>query len=885
MKISRVGGAGRLMKRTVAVVLGLGMSALSGYADHVISVDTVLTEDTDWSAEGTVVIEAGAKLDLNGHLLTVAGLAGSGMLTNSATAYVILPYIQSSGTQYIDTGYQHDGTTVVDLKAQFPTVPTRGNWFTLYGSRESVRSVNQFGATMNNTNGNNPRHYFITSSAEAQTDIPVLIDTDYIYHLVKNGQSTLNSQVVETGSGGSSGYNDYLFCNNDVGRASSFATMRLYYCQIHSGETLVRDFVPAKRRIDAALGLLDKANNVFYANAGTGVFTTDPAYDTDGQSGIVLTLAQGAVYNTSSLTVAEDVVATAQAGALSADVDWRGFGSVIFPSGTKVDLNTYRLYLSGLSGAGEITAGYTYEELTYIQSSGTQYINTGYQHDGTTVVDLKAQFPAVPAKGKWFTVYGGRDNYKTSGQFGVTMNNTNGNNPRHYFITSSREVQTDIPVEVNTDYIYHLAKNGETTLNSQFIETSTGGSAGRNDYIFCNNHNNTAVDYATMRLYYCQIRSGETLVRNFLPVKRVSDSKVGLFDTVTHAFYENNGTGNFTAGAVAAGSPLNGELHIDVPAGKEVDNTTVLISGKVRLFKDGEGRLIASKYPQTYQGGTDIVGGTLKAASGNINQQDGKSYFGERRILDVRPGGALDPNGGYYWGYHTINLYGGSIHNTGLSPRSAFNCPINLYADSAFITDVDFNYGTEMNLNGHTLTVTIADGAAWHTYHKYNNGKVVVQGGTFQVRDTLLKATDCVFDISSKVEIKYAFTADDLILRNNEGSGQNTAAITVGGTFTPVGGYFPNIVMQDGSTLDLSAKEGPWSVVSQNDCSLSFAANATVTFALGQRQVANPQVVAWIDAPAGVDTLTPLCDQEKASLEIRENGIYLSRPGLTILVR
>jgi len=51
------------------------------------------------------------------------------------------------------------------------------------------------------------------------------------------------------------------------------AKMRLYYCRIYDGDMLVRNFVPCRRNSDGVLGVYDRVNDVFYANAGSDTFT------------------------------------------------------------------------------------------------------------------------------------------------------------------------------------------------------------------------------------------------------------------------------------------------------------------------------------------------------------------------------------------------------------------------------------------------------------------------------------------------------------------------------------------------------------------------------------------------------------------------------------
>lgn len=83
--------------------------------------------------------------------------------------------------------------------------------------------------------------------------------------------SNLSSQATRT---------VYLFSANDA-NAVSMDTCRIYKVQISEGSSLVRDFIPCYK--DGRAGMWDKANNVFYSNAGTGSFTTgkiiEPEYE------------------------------------------------------------------------------------------------------------------------------------------------------------------------------------------------------------------------------------------------------------------------------------------------------------------------------------------------------------------------------------------------------------------------------------------------------------------------------------------------------------------------------------------------------------------------------------------------------------------------------
>ena len=65
------------------VLLPFAAAACVATADVTISEDTTLPADADWRDQGTLVVNAGATLNLAGHTLYVAGLAGNGTINGA----------------------------------------------------------------------------------------------------------------------------------------------------------------------------------------------------------------------------------------------------------------------------------------------------------------------------------------------------------------------------------------------------------------------------------------------------------------------------------------------------------------------------------------------------------------------------------------------------------------------------------------------------------------------------------------------------------------------------------------------------------------------------------------------------------------------------------
>lgn len=86
-----------------------------------------------------------------------------------------------------------------------------------------------------------------------------------------------------------------------------------------------------------------------------------------------------------------------------------------------------------------------------------------------------------------------------------------------------------------------------TNENKDEAWTATGGYM----YIFGLGTNNKSYDgnspdYFTM--YYCKMYEDNTLVRDFIPAQRKSDSIYGMYDCVNKQFYTSKNSTNFTGG-------------------------------------------------------------------------------------------------------------------------------------------------------------------------------------------------------------------------------------------------------------------------------------------------------------------------------------------------
>lgn len=179
--------------------------------------------------------------------------------------YIQLEYIQSSGSQYINTGFKPNQDTKISITVDFPLSGT--TW--LYGSRTSAGS-NSLGFLCE---GNSKYRFDYASSTNELATKPTgkfTINSD------KN-KCYINGELVFTATYTTfaSPVNMYIFNNNNNGSLSGGSSAKLYNCSIYDNGVLIRNFIPCKNE-SGTVGLYDSVNNQFYQNAGSGTFIAGP---------------------------------------------------------------------------------------------------------------------------------------------------------------------------------------------------------------------------------------------------------------------------------------------------------------------------------------------------------------------------------------------------------------------------------------------------------------------------------------------------------------------------------------------------------------------------------------------------------------------------------
>lgn len=183
-----------------------------------------------------------------------------GVSTAIPNNLVVLEYIESTGTQYIDAGI---------------TVNKNDN-------KELIMSC-QLGNDDNYAGANGYMQYqaSITGGAKGILKISYKNNIEKTYFndtlkLTKDWTSAYSGTNVKLG----------IFrlgeINNTWYNSSAWQIGKLYYYKLYDNGTLIRDFIPVKRISDSKCGLWDKVTKAFYPNSGTGAFTGGPTITLSG---------------------------------------------------------------------------------------------------------------------------------------------------------------------------------------------------------------------------------------------------------------------------------------------------------------------------------------------------------------------------------------------------------------------------------------------------------------------------------------------------------------------------------------------------------------------------------------------------------------------------
>lgn len=371
--------------------------------------------------------------------------------------YQEVEFIQSTGTQFIDTDFIPNQDTGVYL--DFQLMEIYGSF--LFGTRIDTGTQ---AYTFNISGGN-----FVTVYG---TKIMGFISADtnrHIYIREKNIARLDHIRVNNSVQTFNAPYSLLLLATNQQNNYGYLPSKaKVYSFKIYDNETLIRDFIPCYRKSDNVAGMYDIANNKFYTNAGTGDFI-----------------------------VGDDV---------------------------------------------------SYEKVNYIESTGTQYIDTGVipnQNTGFDVVYVTND-KLVGGNVGYGAILGARESSKVNELQLTTYTQDNSG-----FSGTLRFGNTDNNAGISAEAKMH------STLKNRVYTNNFDTTYELNDItfvcpvpltIFALNNNGAVTQFGKVKLYSLKIYDGNSLLRDFIPCCRINDNTFGLYDKIEKKLYTNAGTGDFIVG-------------------------------------------------------------------------------------------------------------------------------------------------------------------------------------------------------------------------------------------------------------------------------------------------------------------------------------------------
>ena len=172
-----------------------------------------------------------------------------------------LNYIQSTGTQYINTGFKPNNNTRVIMEAEMPSIVSPSFYF---GTRTSSYTIN-FNILYTSPNLRSDYRESKVAITEKSPGERLLIDKN------KNICSIDDKIIENSTSNFQCNFNLFLFACNEGGIAKYHSNLRIYSCKIYDNNILIRDYYPCIDE-NGVVCLYDKVNKEYVYNSGTGEF-------------------------------------------------------------------------------------------------------------------------------------------------------------------------------------------------------------------------------------------------------------------------------------------------------------------------------------------------------------------------------------------------------------------------------------------------------------------------------------------------------------------------------------------------------------------------------------------------------------------------------------
>ena len=403
---------------------------------------------------------------------------GTGTFT-AGRQIIPVEYLESTGTQWIDTGVGGDLTTELTCEAAIVQAGNASVTNIMGNNVTSSRAIT-INMSANVTNPSPSRIRF--GDTDNTTDAGAInLNTFYKYSTNKNeltvrdsSGTVLNTYPLNATTAFTTNGNILIYKLGDTS-TQYIGSIKVKSATIKNNGVLVRDFIPCKDENNVGF-MFDKVSGTCYLNAGTGSFT---------------------------------------------------YGDEVYSSKLRL-----------IKDAKELPDGY--KRVEYLESTGTQYINTGIKLDNNSSVELDYQLTQAVQNRKG--LFGGLDT-GGSKRFGALLSPSN-NQLEGGYGSGNEFYQLGLP-----DTNRHVIKQEKNLLyfDSSLVYTFNTATFTQSFNAPLGNFNYTNYNPASAKYYRSKWWDNGVLVRSFIPVR--DENNVGyMFDEVTGQLFGNAGSGSFGIG-------------------------------------------------------------------------------------------------------------------------------------------------------------------------------------------------------------------------------------------------------------------------------------------------------------------------------------------------
>jgi hypothetical protein len=228
-----------------------------------------------------------------------------------------------------------------------------------------------------------------------------------------------------------------------------------------------------------------------------------------------------------------------------------------------------------------------YQEVEYIESTGTQYIDTGVIGESGISSKAKVMWREQSSDSALLGSRKNNDRFYLLYQYPLLSWNIGyGEN----FNAGKFDQNVVYTVETFLDKGVQSISIDDNVIYKNYIEQEIKTDC--SIYLFDINKNGSPSGYRSKaRIYSLTMKKNETIIRDFIPCYRKSDGLVGLWDKVTNKFYTNDGAGLFLKGNNAQTvKPISTKLKMSFDIGDIVIPMVFGVDGNDRpmsLYNNG----------------------------------------------------------------------------------------------------------------------------------------------------------------------------------------------------------------------------------------------------------------------------------------------------------